>query len=71
MDDSGSYDPDGDPQSYEWRWSGGLKKRVDSILKFSPGVTTVTLAVSDYKQYGYDTVEMMVAPTDPNTWITE
>ena len=71
MDGSGSYDPDGDPLTYEWQWSGGTKKRVDSSLKIPLGVTTVTLSVHDGHEYDDDTVEITVIPTDPETWITE
>ena len=72
FDGSGSYDPDGDDLTYEWRNAEHvMSKNVTTSRTMPPGTTTITLAVSDGQEYGYDTVVITVVPTDPNTWITE
>ena len=72
LDGSGSYDPDGDDLTYEW-WNAEhvMSKRVTTTRTMPPGTTTITLAVSDGREYDRDTVEITVIPTDPDTWITE
>jgi SdrD B-like domain/PKD domain len=47
LDGSGSYSPTGDPLSYHWTWPGGSADGVNPPVVMPPGVTTVTLTVSD------------------------
>jgi hypothetical protein len=65
LDGSGSSDPDGDPITYEWTWSGGSASGVNPIVTLPPGLTTVTLTVSDSEVSDTDTVDITVADTTP------
>ena len=73
LDASRSYDPDGDPLTYQWYWetdkwsitSGGSPNTID----VSVVVTTVTLEVFDGHVYVKDTVTITVLPTDPEDWL--
>jgi hypothetical protein len=69
FDGSGSYDPDGDKLTYEWRRDDvriAVGEKNSRILE--PGTVTITLAVTDGQEYDYDIVIITVIPTDPNTW---
>jgi uncharacterized repeat protein (TIGR01451 family) len=65
LDGSGSSDTDGDPLAYEWTWSGGSASGVTPIVTLPPGLTTVTLTVSDGQLSATDTVDITVADTTP------
>ena len=65
LDGSGSSDPDGDPLTYEWTWSGGSASGVNPIVTLPPGLTTVTLTVSDGELTATDTVDITVVDTTP------
>lgn len=72
FDGSGSYDPDGDKLTYEWRNAEHvMSTNVTTNRTMPPGTTTIILAVNDGHLYGYDAIEITVIPTDPDTWITE
>lgn len=60
---SGSYDPYGDPLTYNWTWNGGSASGVNPTLTFPQGTTTVTLSVSDGKYTSTDTVNITVQDT--------
>jgi len=65
----GSFDPDGDELTYEWRINDiGVATGVSSHLYVLPGTTIFTLAVTDGQYYDYDSVKIIVIPTDPSTW---
>jgi hypothetical protein len=65
----GSFDPDGDELTYEWRINDiGIATGVSSHLYVLPGTTIFTLAVTDGQYYDYDSVKIIVIPTDPSTW---
>ncbi len=66
----GSWDPDGDTMTYEWRLNDiiiatGVSPTLFYML---PGTTIFTLAVTDGQEYDYDSVKITVIPTDPSTW---
>jgi hypothetical protein len=65
LDGSGSYDPDGDPLTYDWTWDGGSATGVNPTLTFPLGTTTVTLTVSDGTYSDSDTVDITVQDTTP------
>ena len=68
----GSVDPDGDELTYEWRVNDiRVATGVSPNLYVLPGTTIFTLAVTDGEYYDYDSVEITVIPTDPETWITK
>ncbi|MHC4205351.1 MAG: COG1361 family protein [Planctomycetota bacterium] len=69
LDGSGSYDPDGDKLTYEWRrYDDRISARFRTRRSMPLGITTITLAVTDGQEYDYDTVDITVIPTDPSTW---
>jgi hypothetical protein len=69
FDGSGSYDPDGDKLTYEWRrGEDRIATGVRNSRILEPGTITITLAVTDGQEYDYDTVDITVVPTDPSTW---
>jgi hypothetical protein len=63
LDGSASTDPEGDPLTYEWTWSGGAASGVMPTATFPPGSTTVTLTVSDGALTSSDTCEIVVVDT--------
>jgi hypothetical protein len=63
LDGSGSSDPDGDPLTYQWTWSGGSANDVKPTATFPLGKTTVTLTVSDGQVSDTDTVDINVVDT--------
>jgi hypothetical protein len=68
LDGSGSSDPDGDPLTYNWTWSGGSATGVNPTITLPPGTTTVTLIVSDGELSSYpDTCDITVEDTTPPT----
>jgi len=44
---SGSYDPDGDPMTYNWTWDGNTAYGVNATAQLPLGTTTIILAVND------------------------
>jgi hypothetical protein len=69
FDGSGSYDPDGDKLTYEWRRGDDrIAVGEKNSRELEPGTITITLAVTDGQEYDYDTVIITVIPTDPDTW---
>lgn len=73
FDGSASYDPDGDPVSYEWAVDGSRisTTAVQSWTFDQPGTYTVALSVSDGSLAGTDaltiTVDAAPAPTAPTS----
>jgi hypothetical protein len=49
LDGSCSSDPDNDPLTYSWSWSGGNASGVSPTITLPLGVTSITLIVSDGK----------------------
>jgi hypothetical protein len=47
LDGSGSYSPTGDPLSYQWTWPSGTASGPTPQVVLPPGVTQVSLTVSD------------------------
>jgi len=67
LDGSGSYDPDNDPLTYSWTWTGGSAAGVNPTVSLPMGTTTVTLVVNDGTvDSSPDTVVIIVQDTtDP------
>ena len=65
LDGSGSYDPDSDPLTYDWTWTGGSAIGVSPTVMFPLGTTTVTLTVSDGTYNDSDTVNITIVDTTP------
>ncbi|MFX1512205.1 MAG: PKD domain-containing protein, partial [Promethearchaeota archaeon] len=65
LDGSGSYDPDFDPLTYSWTWTGGSATGVNPTATFPLGSTVVTLTVFDGIYTDTDTVLMTVIDTTP------
>jgi hypothetical protein len=65
LDGSGSYDPDGDPLTYDWVWIGGSASGVSPTVILPPGTTIITLTVSDGEYTDSDTVEINVVDSTP------
>jgi len=63
LDGSGSYDPDGDPLTYEWSWDGNTAQGVNPTMELPLGITTITLVVNDGELDSEpDTVDVTVLP---------
>ncbi|MGA1841458.1 MAG: PKD domain-containing protein [bacterium] len=60
LDGSNSYDPDGDPLTYEWTWTGGSASGVNPTVILPVGTTTITLTISDLISTDTDTVVITV-----------
>ena len=66
LDGSGSYDPDGDPLTYSWTWTGGSATGVKPTVLLPLGTTTITLVVNDGTvDSDPDTVVVTVQDTTP------
>jgi hypothetical protein len=65
LDGSGSYDPDNDPLTYDWTWTGGSAMGVSPTVTFPLGIATVTLTVSDGTYTDSDTVNITIVDTTP------
>lgn len=65
LNGSASSDPEGDPLTYSWTWSGGSAEGVNPTVSFPLGTTTVTLTVSDGKDTATDTVNITVQDKTP------
>jgi hypothetical protein len=60
LDGTGSNDPDNDPLTYSWNWTGGSAMGATPTAPFPLGNTTVTLMVSDGQYNATDTVNVIV-----------
>jgi len=67
LDGSASSDPDGDALTYEWTWGDQTASGATPIVTLPPGLTTITLTVSDGQLTGTDTVNVTVRDTTPTT----
>ncbi|MFX0205637.1 MAG: PKD domain-containing protein [Candidatus Hodarchaeota archaeon] len=65
LDGSESSDPDGDPLTYIWTWTGGSATGVEPTVIFPLGTTIVTLTVSDGMYTDDDTTIITVTDTTP------
>ena len=65
LDGSGSYDPDGDPLTYNWTWASGSASGVSPTVVMPMETTVVTLEVSDGALTDTDTVSITVQDTTP------
>jgi dipeptidyl aminopeptidase/acylaminoacyl peptidase len=66
LDGSGSSDPDNDPITYSWSWTGGSASGVKPTISLPPGTTTITLIVNDGNVDGVPaTVKVTVQDTMP------
>jgi hypothetical protein len=63
LDGSLSSDPDGDPLTYEWTWGSHAASGVAPRVTLPPGLTTITLTVSDGQLTATDTVDVTVQDT--------
>jgi len=61
LDGSGSYDPDGDPLTYNWTWDGHVAHGVNPTLELPLGTTELNLSVSDGKASDTDTVNITIS----------
>jgi len=64
---SGSYDPNDDPLTYDWTWTGGSATGVNATAVFPLGTTNVTLTVNDGQYNDTSTVSVTVVDTTPPT----
>jgi hypothetical protein len=69
LDGSGSYDPDGDPLTYEWTWAYGSASGEKPYVTLPLGVNVITLTVSDGMDTDTDTVIITVIDTTPPTMV--
>lgn len=66
LDGSGSYDPDGDPLTYQWTWDSESATGVSPMVFLPLGITTITLVVNDgMLDSEPDTVDITVQDTTP------
>lgn len=65
LDGTGSHDPEGDPLTYDWSWSGGSASGPTPAVYLPLGMTTVTLTVDDGIYTDTDTVDVTVQDTTP------
>lgn len=66
LDGSGSYDPDGDPLTYQWTWDTESATGVSPMVFLPLGMTTITLVVNDgMLDSEPDTVDIIVQDTTP------
>jgi hypothetical protein len=66
LDGSGSSDPDDDPLTYEWTWTGGSAIGESPTISLPLGATTITLVVNDGAvDSDPDTVIITVQDTTP------
>jgi hypothetical protein len=63
LDGSDANDPDDDALTYEWSWPGGSAVGVNPVVTLAPGLTTITLTVSDGQLSDDDTVDINVVDT--------
>jgi len=63
LDGSASSDPDGDSLTYEWAWAGGTASGMTPTVQLAPGLTEITLTVSDGELLNTDTVNINVVDT--------
>jgi VCBS repeat-containing protein len=63
LNGSGSDDIDGDSLNYEWTWNSSTASGVNPIVTLPPGLTTVTLTVTDGYLSDTDTVNITVVDT--------
>ena len=63
LDGSLSSDPDGDTLAYEWTWGSHTVSGVAPLVTLPPGLTTITLTVSDGHLTATDTVSVTVRDT--------
>ena len=64
---SGSSDPNDDPLTYDWTWTGGSATGVNATAIFPLGTTNVTLTVNDGQYNDTATVNITVLDTTPPT----
>jgi len=64
---SGSSDPNDDPLTYDWTWTGGSATGVNATAIFPLGTTNVTLTVNDGQYNDTATVSITVLDTTPPT----
>lgn len=66
LDGAGSFDPDNDPLTYLWTWTGGSASGANPTVVLPFGTTLITLTVTDGKGgTGTDTVQVEVMDTTP------
>jgi hypothetical protein len=63
LNGSASSDPEDDPLTYQWTWVDGSASGVAPSVHLPPGLTTVTLTVSDSASADTDTVDIIVTDT--------
>lgn len=63
FDGSASYDPEGEPLTYSWAWTGGSATGVNPTVLLPLGTHTITLTVSDGVLTDTDTVVVNIVDT--------
>jgi PKD repeat protein len=65
LNGAGSSDPDNDTLTYSWNWTGGSASGVSPTVMLPPGMTNITLTVSDGEFNSTDAVSIIVGDTTP------
>jgi len=65
LDGTGSSDPNNDPLTYFWNWTGGSISGVSPTVILPPGMTNITLTVDDGEFNSTDIVSITVADSEP------
>jgi PKD repeat protein len=65
LNGAGSSDPDNDTLTYSWNWTGGSASGVSPTVMLPPGMTNITLTVSDGEFNSTDVVSIIVGDTTP------
>jgi hypothetical protein len=65
LNGAGSSDPNNDTLTYSWNWTGGSTSGISPIVTLPPGMTNITLTVSDGEFNSTDMVSVTVGDTTP------
>jgi hypothetical protein len=65
LNGAGSSDPNNDTLTYFWNWTGGSASGISPTVMLPPGMTNITLTVSDGEFNSTDTVSITIGDTTP------
>ena len=65
LNGAGSSDPNNDTLTYFWNWTGGSASGISPTIMLPPGMTNITLTVSDGEFNSTDTVGITIGDTTP------